>query len=72
MCMHDAVACRRLLRFPRLNNHALVKGLNVIIFKVFLYLLLCIECHKVIVVSLSPLVPSILYIMHKNVMDPWK
>ena len=57
---------------PPPNNHVLVKGLNVIIFKVFIRLLLCVEYSKVIVVSLNPLVPSIFYTMHMNIMDTWK
>ena len=60
-----------LLRIPT-DNHVLVKGVNVIIFKVFIRLLLCVEYNKVIVVSLIPLVPFIFYIMHMNIMDPWK
>jgi len=35
--MCDAVMCHRLLQSPPLNNHVLVKGLNVVIFKVYIY-----------------------------------
>jgi len=61
-----------LIRRLKVNKPVLVKGLNVIIFKVFIYLLLCVECNIVIVISLNLLVPSMFHIMHINIMDPWK